>query len=86
MAPGTPRRLWARALVAWLRLGSLTDQVRSASVRAATPASAARPAISAARRFGNSRTELGTWSIKENVVVRIARSPVDMAGPCAAPR
>ena len=40
IAPGAPRRLWMRALVAWLRLGSLTDQVSSARVRLATPASA----------------------------------------------
>ena len=35
IAPGAPRRLWTRAFVAWLRLGSLTDQVSSASVRLA---------------------------------------------------
>src|SRR5271157_5448843 len=75
IAPGAPRRLWMRALVAWLRLGSLTDQVKSARQRQATPASAPKPAISAARRFGKSRTEAGTWSINENVVVRIADSP-----------
>src|ERR1700753_406002 len=40
-----------------------------------------RPAISGARRFGNSRTEAGTWSINENVVVRIARSPLDAEEP-----
>ena len=85
IAPGAPRRLWIWALVAWLRLGSLTDQVSSAKVRLATPASATRPAISAARRFGNSRTEAGTWSINENVVVRIAHlARVEAAGPCAA--
>ena len=35
------------------------------------PRARARPAISAARRFGNSRTEAGRWSKTENVVVRI---------------
>ena len=30
---GAPSRLWTGALVAWLRLGSLTDQVSSARVR-----------------------------------------------------
>ena len=68
-----------------IELGSLTDQVSSARVRLATPASATRPAISAARRFGNSRTEAGTWSINENVVVRIAHLPGRSGGIGAAP-
>ena len=59
IAPGAPRRLWIGALVAWLRLGSSTDQVSSATPRPATPASATTPSISAARRFGNSRTDAG---------------------------
>src|ERR1700727_2119453 len=76
-----------RALVAWLRLGSLTDQVSSARVRLTTPKSATRPAISAARRFGNSRTETGIWSITENVVVRIAHLPkAKQRDPAPPPR
>ena len=59
IAPGLPSQLWIGAEVAWLRLGSPTDQVSSATAPAPTPARAAKPSASAARRFGSSRTESG---------------------------
>ncbi len=59
MAPGAPIRLWIAVEVAWLRLGSSTDQVSKASDIAPTPESTLRPISSAARRLGNSRTESG---------------------------
>ena len=64
--------------VAWLRLGSCTDQVISAA--AATPASAIkpRPASSRSRRASASRIEAGNWPTRG-----MTRSIAGMLmGPC----
>ena len=50
IAPGAPRRLRTGALVAWLKLGSFTDQVASAAAAPQASATSASPASSRRRR------------------------------------
>jgi hypothetical protein len=49
-APGVPSRFWAGRLVAWLKLGSLTDHVAKASAIASTEARIDSPASCEANR------------------------------------
>ena len=78
MAPGAPSRLRTGALVAWLRLGSCTDQVASASV-ASTASSDQREAASFAqpapdRRRANHRTGSEDRSRGRALACRVTRA------------
>ena len=71
-APREPRRLRTGPEVAWLRLGSSTDQDNRASASAIVPARRQKPASSAPRRAAKARKGSGTRaSAVMLVVVRI---------------
>jgi hypothetical protein len=56
MAPGRPSRLRTGLTVAWLKLGSCTDQLASAAPSSIALTSKATPAISRRRRRTMSRS------------------------------
>ena len=58
--------LWIGFEVAWLRLGSWTDQVMNAAAPALASAIMTRPASSRMRRTSISRTESGSRSENGN--------------------
>ena len=72
-APGKPKRLLASALVAWEKLGSLTDQVASAIANNPQSAIRAIPEPSRRRRLMVSRN-----SSVNTVKLSIERSIIDM--------
>src|SRR5215831_17326327 len=67
IAPGSPNRLWTGAEVAWVRLGSCTDQVASARPAVAANAISAKPAPSRRRRPISPRQSSDRKAAKSNV-------------------
>ena len=68
IAPGAPSRLRTARRVAWLKLGSLTDQVASAAAAVPTAAISARPTSSRRRRCTAARKSSDRNDCRRNCV------------------
>ena len=86
MAPRDPRRFRTAPEVAWLKLGSSTDQDNRASVSAIVPAMRQIPANSAPRRAAKARTKLGDQGERRHAGCRPHPFPAAMSHappPCS---